>query len=132
MTVSDEWYSPDQVADSYHPRLVTWVLRNLGEIRTHGWPMEPRERVKLKPPRRTYYEARWENESSVVGRITGILEKQGLGGAIAYLVYTAGISPAEAARMLGIYEDQAVELMARALNQVRIKKHGTRKTLQHG
>jgi hypothetical protein len=67
-----------------------------------------------------------------LGRITGILEKQGLGGAIAYLVYTAGISPAEAARMLGIYEDQAVELMARALNQVRIKKHGTRKTLQHG
>lgn len=102
------------------------------EIRTYGWPMEPRERVKLKPPRLTYYEARWENESSVVGRITGILESQGLGGAIAYLVYTAGISPAEAARMLGIYEDQAVELMARALNQVRIKKHGTRKTLQHG
>ena len=117
----DEWYSPDQVAASYHPKLVTWVLRNLQEIRQSGWPVEPRESVKPSRAKKLSYEARRENELAVVARITGILESSGPGGAIAFLVYAAGVSTLDAAKMLGIYDEQAKTLLIHAINNVWVR-----------
>ncbi|KKN71837.1 hypothetical protein LCGC14_0416910 [marine sediment metagenome] len=112
MSELEYWCSPYKITYPY--RQVTWLLDAMKELRVGIWPPHPEgrssgyidPRIVLKSGE---YKAYTENIGNVAGTLERRLKKTGYDGAMAYLVYSCGLSYHEVGRLFCIPEAKTIE-----------------------
>ena len=111
------WCSP--YAITYKYAQITWILRNINSVREGEWPDIPDNVSGYIDPQIVVksgeYKAYIETIAAVAGTIERRLLKTGVGGAMAYLRFTAGLSYREIARLFHIDKDEAYTGVNRAI-----------------
>ena len=118
MSELGRWYSPYKITFTYSQ--VTWLLKNLCELREGFWPQNPDGRSSgyTDPQiinKSSEYKAYVENIGAVVGTVERRLLKTGMDGAMAYLRFTVQLSYSEIARLSGIRKVDAYPRVSRAI-----------------
>ena len=101
MSELGHWWSPYRITFTFAQ--VTWVLRNIMEMREGIWPPNPDGRSSYIDPRivikGTGYKAYRETIGGVAGTIERRLLKTGHDGGMAYLRFTVDLSYSEIAKI---------------------------------
>lgn len=111
------WYSPHRITYTYSQ--VTFLLKNLREMREGIWPPDPDGRSSYIDPqiisKGGEYKAYTENIGTVIGTLERWLLKMGMDGAMVYLRHTVGCSYSEIGRMFHISRDEAYSRVNRTI-----------------
>ena len=117
MSELGSWWSPYRITFTFAQ--VTWVLRNIMEMREGIWPPNPDGRSSYIDPRIVIkgsgYKAYKETIGAVAGTVERRLLKTGDDGGMAYLRFTVDLSYSEIAMLYGIRKKDVYPAVCKAI-----------------